>query len=104
MYNVILYLAAGFLVGIGVAFALGKVSFLQALFSDSGAASFGRIAAAIALCASIFWVTLIVQKTNTLPDFSGITFFIGFLYGISKVGEAVKSFAPKKEKDDETTS
>jgi hypothetical protein len=62
--------------------------FCWQLFSDDNdRPSWGRIGSFIALLASISWVTRIVWKTNSLPEFAGIIFFIITLYSINKAAE-----------------
>jgi len=60
------------------------MNFLKELISDQPGVSFGRFGALLALVASITWVTRIVWLTATLPDLSGITFFISSLYLVGK--------------------
>jgi hypothetical protein len=65
-------------------------TFLQQLFSESGAASFSRVGSFLALSFSCGWVSYIVWRTRTLPGLEGLTFFIGTLYGLGKAGETVE--------------
>jgi hypothetical protein len=60
-------------------------AFWAGVFSDNGSPSFSRIGTAIALLCSCAWVTHIVWQTKALPDFSGVCFFIGTLYGLNVV-------------------
>jgi hypothetical protein len=91
--SIVLYLAIGFLLGVGIAAALGKFEFLKALFSEDSTASFGRVGAGIALLASIAWVSWVVYKTNAIPDLGGAALFIGTLYGLSKAGSVAQAFS-----------
>lgn len=70
--------------------------FLKQLFSESGAASFSRVASCIALLSSCAWVTYIVWRTHALPSLEGIAVFISSFYGLGKAGETVQRvFASK---------
>ena len=93
MLNIIMFLAIGFLFGVGISAALGKFEFLKDLFSESSTASFGRVGAGVALLSSIGWVSWTVYKTNAIPDLGGVSLFIGTLYGISKTGSVAQSFS-----------
>lgn len=101
MLNVILYLAIGFLLGAGIAIALGKFEYLKDLFSEKSTASFGRVGAGVALVSTIGWVSWVVYKTNALPELGGVSLFIGTLYGLSKAGSVAQAFSgqepPKQE-------
>jgi hypothetical protein len=70
--------------------------FLKQLFSDSPGVSFGRVGSFIALLAGIYWVTVIVLHTSTLPDLSGLTFFIGSLYVLGKGVGTVRAIFGKE--------
>jgi len=72
-------------------------TFLQQLFSESGAASFGRVGSFLALGFSCVWVTYIVWRTRALPGLDGLTFFIGTLYGLGKAGETVQRMTRDKQ-------
>ena len=97
MLNIVLYLALGFLVGVGIAIYVGKVTFLKDLFSESSTASFGRVGAGVALVSSIGWVSWVVYKSNAIPDLGGVSLFIGTLYGLSKAGSVAQAFGGKNE-------
>lgn len=64
--------------------------YLRQLFSESGAASFSRVGAFIALVFACVWVSYIVRRTAALPSLEGLTLFIGTLYGLGKAGETVQ--------------
>lgn len=68
-------------------------TFVKQLFSESGAASFGRTASFLSLLAAIAWVTQIVWTTRQLPNLEGLTLFIATFYGLGKAGETVARFA-----------
>lgn len=72
------------------------MNFLKQLFSDQPGVSFGRTGSFIALVASIYWVTVIVLRTSTLPDLSGLTFFIGSLYVLGKGVGTVRAIFGKE--------
>lgn len=97
MFNVIMFLAIGFVIGAGLALALGKFQYLKDLFSESSTASFGRVGAGIALIASIGWVSWVVFKTNVVPDLGGVSLFIGTLYGLSKAGSVAQAFSGEQK-------
>ena len=73
-------------------------AFLEGVFSDNGQPSFSRVGAGFALAFACGWVTAIVWKTHALPDFMGLTMFIGSLYGVNVVGSA---FKPKTNQPDQ---
>lgn len=61
------------------------MEFWKGVFSDNGNPSFSRIGAGFALAFSCGWVTSIVLKTKALPDLTGISLFIGTLYGVNSI-------------------
>lgn len=64
-----------------------EVKFWRGVFSDAdGTPSFSRVASGFALCFACGWITAVVLKHYALPDFAGISMFVGTLYGINKVG------------------
>ncbi len=65
-------------------------TFFQQLFSESGAASFSRVGATVALLFACVWVSYIVWTTDALPALEGLTLFIAALYGLGKAGETVQ--------------
>lgn len=97
MLNIILFLAIGFLLGVGLSVLLGKIQFLNDLFSEKGTASFGRVGAFIALIASIVWVSWVVYQEKKIPELGGVALFIGTLYGLSKAGQVVQSFSGNQQ-------
>lgn len=69
---------------------------IRELFSEPGPAgtlSWGRVASAIALVASLCWITHIVLHTHALPDMTSTTALIVGPYATNKVGSAVQSFS-----------
>jgi hypothetical protein len=72
------------------------MNFFKQLFSDQPGASFGRFGSFLALLAGIVWVTDIVWHTKALPDFSGLTFFIGSLYVLGKGVGTVRAIFGKE--------
>ncbi len=70
--------------------------FLKQLFSESGEASFSRVASCIALLCSCSWISYIVWRTRALPGLEGIAMFISSFYGLGKAGETVQRVLVKK--------
>jgi len=67
---------------------------VRELFSEpgpTGTLSWGRVASAIALVASLFWVTHIVLLTHVLPSLSSVTGMIVGPYAANKAGAAVQA-------------
>jgi hypothetical protein len=69
---------------------------LRKLFSSSTEASFGRLAAAIALIFGLGWGTYIVIKRLEIPSLQGIAAMVASLYGSSKLGDVVASLKNMK--------
>jgi len=65
------------------------MKFLKLLFAAEPGASFSRVATFIALVFSCTWVTHLVWHNHQLPDFSGLTLFVGSLYGLGKASDLV---------------
>jgi len=63
------------------------MKFLKLLFAAEPGASFSRVATFIALLFSCSWVTHLVWYNHQLPDFSGLTLFVGSLYGMGKAAD-----------------
>lgn len=72
--------------------------FLKSMFAeDDGTMSFGRTGSAVALLATIGWISYIVYKIHTVPDMTGPSLFIGTPYAINKTHAAVTQiFTPNK--------
>jgi hypothetical protein len=70
--------------------------FWRGVFSDGDQPSFSRVATGFVVAFSLGWVSRIVWKTTTLPDFGGLVLFIGTLYGVNRVTAAfgTKSTTP----------
>lgn len=63
--------------------------FWRGVFSESdGTPSFSRIATAVVVAFSVGWVTELVGRLHSLPDFAGLSCFIGTLYGVNKISTA----------------
>jgi hypothetical protein len=63
--------------------------FWRGVFSESdGTPSFSRIATAVVVAFSVGWVTELVGRMHSLPDFAGLSCFIGTLYGVNKISTA----------------
>lgn len=71
--------------------------FFQGIFSDNGVPSFSRVASAVALGFACGWVTHLVVKNNSLPDFMGLCMFIGVFYGTNVAGSVAKVFKPNPQ-------
>lgn len=60
-------------------------------FSDNGEPSSSRLLTAIVVAFACGWVTAIVKHTHQLPEFGGISLFIGSLYGLNRLTTAFGS-------------
>jgi hypothetical protein len=65
---------------------------LRKLLSSNTEASFGRLAAAIALIFGLGWGSYIVIKRLEIPSLQGIATLVASLYGSSKLGDVVTAF------------
>jgi hypothetical protein len=73
------------------------MSFLKSVFSEPDEkGSFTRIATALLILAALGWVTRLVWINHALPDFGGITLFVGTLYGLNKAGTLANTIAENK--------
>lgn len=72
-------------------------AYLSHLFSESDEASFSRVGSFLALIFSLGWLTYIVWKTRVVPGLDGVTFFVGSLYGLGKVGQTIQRVIGKKD-------
>lgn len=72
--------------------AENKQPFWRGLFSETdGKPSFSRIASGGLVVVSIGWITYLVLRNKVFPDFTGLSLFIGILYGLNKVAAAVET-------------
>jgi hypothetical protein len=51
-----------------------------------------RSLAAVALAASIGWVTYLVLKTKSVPELHGLAMYITAPYGLGKLGDVIAKF------------
>lgn len=62
----------------------GWKGFIRGVFSESdGTPSSTRIYTGFAVAAALYWITYLVRKNASLPDFMGVSLFIGTLYGLN---------------------
>jgi|ERR1700683_941323 len=63
--------------------------FWRGVFSEAdGSPSFSRVATAVAVAFAVGWTTALVRQNHALPDFGGMTCFVGTLYGVNKLASA----------------
>jgi hypothetical protein len=63
--------------------------FWRGVFSETdGTPSFSRIATSVFVAFSVGWITALVERTHSLPDFAGLSCFVGTLYGVNKISNA----------------
>lgn len=63
--------------------------FWRGVFSESdGTPSFSRLATAVVVAFAVGWTTALVKQNHALPDFAGLSCFIGTLYGVNKISGA----------------
>lgn len=63
--------------------------FWRGVFSEAdGTPSFSRIATGVVVAFAVGWVTELVRFSHALPDFAGLSCFIGTLYGVNKISNA----------------
>jgi hypothetical protein len=65
------------------------MSFWRGVFSDDGNPSFSRVASGAVVFFSLGWVTHIVWRNHALPDFAGLSLFVGTLYGLNVASKAI---------------
>jgi len=66
------------------------MEFWKKVFSESdGTPSFSRVASGFLVCFAAGWVTHLVWHNHVLPEFAGLSLFIGTLYGANKIGNAI---------------
>jgi hypothetical protein len=64
--------------------------FWRGVFSESdGSPSFSRIATAVVVAFAVGWTSELVRLNHALPDFGGMTCFVGTLYGVNKLSAAL---------------
>jgi hypothetical protein len=68
------------------------MSFIRELFSDEGKASFSRFGTFLLLLGTLFWVSYLVVKKETMPDLASLTLLLVSLYGVNKAASAVEGF------------
>lgn len=71
--------------------------FISKLFKESdGTPSLSRVCTGVIVLASISWVSVIVRRTNAFPDFSGLSLFVGTLYGLNHLGNVAQTYFNNK--------
>jgi hypothetical protein len=64
--------------------------FWRGVFSEAdGSPSFSRIATAVVVAFAVGWTSELVRLNHALPDFGGMTCFVGTLYGVNKLSAAL---------------
>jgi hypothetical protein len=70
------------------------MKFITQCFHDANnKPSFSRLATAVLIIFALIWVTRLVWINKTLPDFSGLCFLVGTLYGLDKAGQVADKIA-----------
>ena len=73
----------------------GFWGFWRGVFSEAdGTPSLSRVGTAVLIGFACGWVTSIVKHSFTLPEFGGLTLFIGAVYGINKLSAGLKKSDP----------
>jgi hypothetical protein len=67
-----------------------ETDFWKRVFSDEGEPSLSRVATGVAVLFACVWISIIVAHNFALPDFAGVCFFIGTLYGLNVGIKALK--------------
>lgn len=63
--------------------------FWRGVFCEAdGVPSFSRVATAVVVAFAVGWTTALVRLNHALPDFAGLSCFIGTLYGVNKISNA----------------
>jgi hypothetical protein len=65
----------------------------EVLSEPGGGLSWGRVASAISLLASLVWVSHIILHTHAMPDLTGTTALVVGPYAAGKVAAAAQSFS-----------
>lgn len=69
----------------------------KALSEADGVPSFSRVTTGVLVICAAGWVTHLVLHNHALPDFGGLSLFLGTLYGLNKVATAMDSLnGPRK--------
>jgi hypothetical protein len=63
------------------------------VFTDHGEGSFSRVATTVTLAFCLFWTTYLVMVNRALPDFGGMSIFLGILYGVNKAATVATAFS-----------
>jgi hypothetical protein len=78
--------------------------FHKAMFSEKdGTPSAARMLSTIAMLYGCHWVNVLVYHNWVLPDFSGLSLFIGVPYGINKITGTIESIGINKNVNINTT-
>jgi len=68
-----------------------KKPFWKWIFCESdGTPSSSRVFTAVLVAFACGWVTRVVVKSNTLPEFGGLAVFVSCLYGFNRASAACK--------------
>jgi hypothetical protein len=63
--------------------------FWRGVFCEvDGVPSLSRVATAVVVAFAVGWATALVRLNHALPDFAGLSCFIGTLYGVNKISNA----------------
>ena len=66
------------------------LKFWRGVFSENdGTPSFARVATAVVVAFAVGWTTALVKLNHALPDFAGLSCFLGTLYGVNKISGAL---------------
>jgi hypothetical protein len=75
------------------------MKFLRELFSEpDGKASLSRLLTFVAVFFAMAWVTIIVRHEYKMPEFAGLSLFVGTLYGINQVSAMMGRRAAEQQK------
>lgn len=70
--------------------------FFMKVFCEGDQPSFSRVFSGFIICFSLGWVTAIVRHGHALPDFAGLSLFIGTVYGIKQLANAANAIGGPK--------